>query len=98
MTDTGHGELHFRQIVTLLIRRWRLIALITLTGGLLIGAGAFLLPPRYTAKAQLLQNTEYHDGKADVDDAAGARERQAEHVHNDRAVGARHFKFVARGG
>ena len=70
MIDTGHGELHFRQIVTLLIRRWRLIALITLTGGMLAGAGAFLLPPRYTAKAQLLQNTEYHDGKADVDDAA----------------------------
>lgn len=68
--STTNGEVHFRQIVTLLVRRWRLIMSITLIGGLLVVMGALLLPPRYTAKAQLLQNIEYHDGKADVDDVA----------------------------
>ena len=61
------GEL---SVTTLLRRRWRLVAAFTLVAGGLAGTGAFLLPPRYTAKAQLLQETEYHNGVPVRDDTA----------------------------
>ncbi|MCU9848372.1 Wzz/FepE/Etk N-terminal domain-containing protein [Defluviimonas sp. WL0024] len=64
--------LHFRQVSTLLRRRWLLIALVTLFGGVVVGAAAFLLPPTYTAKAQMLLVSEIRDGVETMDDAAVA--------------------------
>ena len=68
--DRSTGDLHIRQVTTLLRRRWRLISAVTLVGGALVGAAAFLMPPLYTAKAQLLQEIETQDGVAVRDDAA----------------------------
>lgn len=70
MMDRGVGDMHAHEVTTLLKRRWRLIATIALLGGVLVGTVAFLMPPRYTAKAQLLQETEYRDGVPVSDEAA----------------------------
>ncbi|MDW4549730.1 Wzz/FepE/Etk N-terminal domain-containing protein [Defluviimonas sp. D31] len=70
MIHRGAGDLHFRQVMTLLRRRWVLIAFVMLIGGGLIGGAAFLLPPRYTAKAQLLPEAEVRQGVEFVDEAA----------------------------
>lgn len=66
----GTGDSHFLSWTVLVRRRWRLIASITFVGGVLAGAVAFLMPPRYTAEAQLLQETQYLDGVAVPDPAA----------------------------
>jgi succinoglycan biosynthesis transport protein ExoP len=70
MIHRQSNELHFRQVTVLLRRRWPLIATAVLIGGGLVGALAVLLPPRYTAKAQLLYEAHVRSGVEVVDDAA----------------------------
>ncbi|MGM0585901.1 MAG: GumC family protein [Pseudomonadota bacterium] len=70
MMHRGAGELHLQQVVTLLRRRRGLILTSMIGGAALAFAGAMLLPPRYTAKAQLLHETELRDGVEVVDETA----------------------------
>ncbi len=70
MIHRNSDDLHFQQILTLLRRRWLLVTTIGVLGGGLAAAAGFILPPKYTAKAQLLYQAEMQDGVEVVDDAA----------------------------
>lgn len=70
MMRRSSGELHLRQIVTLLKRRRGFIFTSMIVGAALAAAAAALLPPRYTAKAQILREAELRDGVEAADDAA----------------------------
>ncbi len=48
------SDLHFQQLIDILRRRRRFILAVTAFGMALAGAGALLIPPRYTAKAQVI--------------------------------------------
>ena len=61
------GEPHFTQLANILRRRSKLILTVMAVGGMLAGAGGLLIPPRYTATAQLIvepQQAEFLDGLA----------------------------------
>jgi succinoglycan biosynthesis transport protein ExoP len=47
------ADLHFRELINLLHRRSRLILAIALCGTMLVFAAGLLIPPKYTAKAQI---------------------------------------------
>ncbi len=47
-------DLQFQELASILRRRKRLILVLAATGMALTGAGALLIPPRYTAKAQIV--------------------------------------------
>jgi uncharacterized protein involved in exopolysaccharide biosynthesis/Mrp family chromosome partitioning ATPase len=47
------GELHFRELINLLHRRSRLILAIAVCGAMLVFAAGLLIPPKYTATAQI---------------------------------------------
>jgi polysaccharide biosynthesis transport protein len=51
--ETPAGGLHFRELVNLLLRRRRLILTIALCGTMTVFALGLLIPPKYTAKAQI---------------------------------------------
>ncbi|OSP53863.1 Wzz/FepE/Etk N-terminal domain-containing protein [Pseudoruegeria sp. SK021] len=70
MIHRNSDELHFRQIATLVRRRWLLIGTMVLLGGGLAAAAGILLQPRYTAKAQILYETEVQDGVTVIDETA----------------------------
>ena len=53
------SEMQFPELAAILRRRKGLIIAITLVGTVLTAAGALLLPPRYTAKAQLIYEPQY---------------------------------------
>jgi polysaccharide biosynthesis transport protein len=53
LADRGEGS-GLRDLLAILQRRWPLIARITIGGALVVGALALMVPPRYTAKAQLV--------------------------------------------
>ena len=48
------SDLHFQQLVDILRRRRRFILAVAASGMTLAGAAAMLIPPRYTAKAQII--------------------------------------------
>src|SRR5439155_9330935 len=52
--ETAVGELHFRELIYLLRRRSRLILTIALCGTTLVFAAGLLMPPKYTAKAEIV--------------------------------------------
>ena len=51
--ETTSGQLPFRELINLLRRRSRLILTIALCGTLLVFVVGLLMPPKYTAKAQI---------------------------------------------
>jgi succinoglycan biosynthesis transport protein ExoP len=51
--QTTAGDLHFPELVNILRRRRRLILTTTLCGAMLIFVVGLLMPPKYTAKAQI---------------------------------------------
>ena len=53
------SELQFQELVTILRRRKGMILAIAVVGTALTTAGALLIPPRYTAKAQLILDPQY---------------------------------------
>lgn len=70
MIHRSSSDLHFRQITTLLRRRWLLILSFGLIGGgVAFGIGEISVP-LYTAKAQLLYDAEVKDGVVTTDAAA----------------------------
>lgn len=70
MIHSNSNDLHFRQVTTLLRRRWLLILIIMILGGTAAAVLGFNTPPRYTAKAQLLYQTEVEEGVEKTDEAA----------------------------
>lgn len=54
MTSQGYIEVPFRKFTTLLRRRWKLITAFSLAGLIVAALIAIIVPPRYTAKVQLL--------------------------------------------
>lgn len=70
MIHRSDGEFHFQMVMTLLRRRRLLIAGFMAAGLALAGAAGALLPVRWTAKTQLLQETELRDGVEVADPAA----------------------------
>lgn len=69
MTMNRAPELHFRQVVNVLRRRWRSIACASIIGVSLAGAIGYMIPPRYTAKAQIVIDPPANQGVV-IDDAA----------------------------
>ena len=51
---TMASELHFQQLANILRRRSGLILVVAAFGTMLAGVGGLLIPPRYTAKAQIV--------------------------------------------
>ena len=51
--ETAADEFHFRELINLLRRRSRLILTIALCGAMLVFAVGLMIPPKYTAKAQI---------------------------------------------
>ena len=51
--EPAAGELHFRELLNLLRRRSRSILAITLCGAMLVFAVGLLIPPKFTAKAEI---------------------------------------------
>ncbi|WP_048708702.1 GumC family protein [Microvirga massiliensis] len=53
---TGHqsAELHFEQLVRILLRQWRFILTVAILGSAIVSVAAIALPTQYTAKAQLI--------------------------------------------
>ncbi len=51
--EPAAGELHFRELLNLLRRRSRSILAITLCGAMLVFAIGLLIPPKFTAKAEI---------------------------------------------
>src|SRR5216684_4482751 len=51
--ESTAGALHFHELVSILRRRSRLILWITLCGAMVVFVAALLMPPKYTAKAQV---------------------------------------------
>ena len=49
-----NSDLRFQELVGILSRRKRLVFMVTASGMFLAGAGALLMPPHYTAKAQVI--------------------------------------------
>ncbi len=70
MMQQNSGELHVHQIVTLLRRRRGFIFLCMIAGAALAYGVGTIIPPRYTAKAQILRETELRDGVEVADEAA----------------------------
>lgn len=70
MIHRRSNDLHFSQIMLLLRRRRIFIASIVLLGGAAATMLGLTLPPYYTAKAQLLYQTEAQIGAERSDDAA----------------------------
>jgi len=52
------GDPPFRQVIRLLRRRHRLILVVAVSGALLAGIGGLLIPPRYTAKAEIVTEAQ----------------------------------------
>ena len=53
------SELQLHELTDILRRRKRLILAVAAVGTMLTGAGALLIPPRYTAKAQIIFEPQY---------------------------------------
>ncbi len=70
MIHRHSNDLHFRQITTLLRRRWLFLATLVVLGGGAAAAIGFSLPPRYTAKAQLLYQLAAQEGSERSDETA----------------------------
>lgn len=70
MIHRSSNDLHFRQVTTVLRRRWLLIVAFGLIGGAVAaGLGRYSVP-LYTAKAQLLYDAEVKDAVVTTDAAA----------------------------
>jgi uncharacterized protein involved in exopolysaccharide biosynthesis/Mrp family chromosome partitioning ATPase len=63
--ETTAGELHFRELMNLLRRRRRLILTMALCGAMLVFAAGLLMPPHYTAKAQIAIDPQSSGAQAD---------------------------------
>lgn len=51
---TAPSEAHFQQLANILRRRKGMIFAVAVVGAILAGLGGWLMPPRYTAKAQII--------------------------------------------
>lgn len=70
MTAHGSDDLNFRYVTTILRRRWKLVLSFALLGvaiGILVAA---VMPPRYTAKAQIMMEPQVTAVANVIDDAA----------------------------
>jgi len=58
---TMDSEPHFAQLASILFRRRRLIFAVAIAGGMLVGVAGLLIPPKYTATAQLIVESQQAD-------------------------------------
>ncbi len=70
MIHTRPDEMHFRQVLVLVRRRWMLVSAFVMMGAAVALAATILLVPRFTAKAQILYEMQVQGGIEVVDDAA----------------------------
>ena len=75
--QTMDRELHFAQLVGMLRRHSRLIFAVAAIGGVLAGALGLLIPPRYTATAQLIVESQQVDFVGGLAAAARATDESA---------------------
>jgi succinoglycan biosynthesis transport protein ExoP len=75
--QTMERELHFAQLVGMLRRRSRLIVTVAAIGGVLAGAVGLLIPPRYTATAQLIVESQQVDFVGGLSAVARATDESA---------------------
>ncbi len=70
--NQGRADLHFHQLLSILYRRRRWILATAAIGMTLVLLGSLLIPPQYTAKAQIVVDTPgiYHgDGRSVIEEA-----------------------------
>lgn len=70
MTQDNGGQLHVGQIVRIMRRRWRVIATSALAFTVLAVTIGVLVPPRYTARTQLVLDPHVAERESGYDDAA----------------------------
>ena len=57
-TEPGLAELHFQQLVSILRRRRGMVVATAVIGTTLVFVASLMIPPRYTAKAQIVLETQ----------------------------------------
>jgi polysaccharide biosynthesis transport protein len=75
--ETPAGELHFRELISLLHRRSRLVLTIALFGAMLAFTAGLLMPPKYTAKALIAIDPQ----SSGAQPAAPSRDEAAVEMH-----------------
>src|SRR5215510_8607740 len=87
-------ELHLRQLINLLRRRWKLI---TAAGVIALGLAAaigLVIPPRYTATAQVIVDPPRGSNSAGQPSAVGVLDDAAVQTHVAALVSQSHLKRV----
>ena len=59
--EIAERNMHFRQVLGILRRHWKFVLGITVAGTALTGTTAFLIPPSYTAKAEIMVDPQQAD-------------------------------------
>jgi polysaccharide biosynthesis transport protein len=75
--ESSERNMHFRQVLGVLRRYWKFVLGITVAGTALAGAIAFLVPPSYTAKAEIMVDPQQADA---VGGSSGGAGRAADEV------------------
>jgi polysaccharide biosynthesis transport protein len=87
------AQLAFRELVTLLRRWWKFIAIAGLVGAALGGGLGYILAPRYTAKAQIVIEPR-KDGAAEQGAAGAAKAEAAVETHVAMLTSDNHLQRV----
>jgi succinoglycan biosynthesis transport protein ExoP len=88
--QTAAGELHFRELINLLRRRSRLILTMALCGAMLVFSAGLVIPPKYTAKAQIAIDPQSSGGQP----AAPTRDEAVLETHMTMLLSRDHLQRV----
>jgi polysaccharide biosynthesis transport protein len=91
--ETPAGEFHFRELLSLLGRRSRLVLTIALCGAMLAFAVGLLMPPKYTAKALIAIDPQSSGAQA----AAPSRDQAVIEMHIAMLYSRDHLQQVVDG-
>lgn len=69
--EIGERNMHFRQVLRILRRRWKFVFGVTVAGTALAGTAAFLIPAGYTATAEIMVDAQQADAVGGNSGAAG---------------------------
>jgi polysaccharide biosynthesis transport protein len=88
--ETTAGDLHFRELISLLRRRSRLILTIALCGTMLVLAAGLMMPPKYTAKALIAVDLQSSGARP----AASSRDEAVIETHITMLLSRDHLRQV----
>ena len=94
MSTQQATELHFRQLLNVLHRRWKVILTTGFIVAALVGTIGLIVPPRYTAKAQIVIDPQRGNGQPV---AAGVLDEAAVETHVAMLLSDSHLKRLLDG-